>query len=274
MDLNTVKAVVRPRGREELAGLRPGDALLAGGTWLFSEPQPKVKRLIDLNDLNWAPMRADEAGLTLAATCTIATLYGFEPPPAWPAAQLIPECCRSFLASFKIWNMATVGGNICLSLPAGPMISLCAALDGICVIWMPDGSERRMSLLDFVRGPMDNALEPDEILRAVEIPAEALRRSAALRRASLTPLGRSGALIIGTRAREGAFALTVTAATRHPVRIDFDAIPGRAALMSAIDNAIPDTLYYDDIHGRPDWRRHMTRLLAEEVREELMEAAA
>ena len=35
----------------------------------------------------------------------------------------------SFLASLKIWNAATVGGNICMSLPAGPMISLTAALE-------------------------------------------------------------------------------------------------------------------------------------------------
>ncbi len=28
-------------------------------------------------------------------------------------------------------------------------------------------------------------------------------------------------------------------------------------------------LYYDDLHGSPDWRRHMTLRLAEEIRQEL-----
>ncbi|MCS0495265.1 FAD binding domain-containing protein [Ancylobacter sp. MQZ15Z-1] len=274
MDLNSVREVVRPHGRAELAGFRPGDAWLAGGTWLFSEPQPGVERLIDLADLGWPALEAGEQGLVIAATCTVATLYGFEPPPAWPAARLIPECCRAFLASFKIWNMATVGGNLCLSLPAGPMISLTAALDGVCVIWRPDGTERRLPVLDFVRGPLDPALGKGEVLRAIEIPTASLLRRAAFRRASLTPLGRSGVLLIGTQAREGAFSLTVTAATRRPVRLDFAALPDRAALADAIDNAIADGLYYDDVHGRPDWRRHMTHLLADEIREELMEAAA
>ena len=274
MDLNTVTAVLRPRARADLGGLEAGDAFLAGGTFLFSEPQPAVRRLIDLTDLDWAPLLAGEEGLTISATCTIAQLHAFEPPSGWSAAALIPECCRAFLASFKIWNMATVGGNICLGLPAGPMISLCAALDGTCLVWSPDGRERRMKVTDFVRGPRETALEAGEVLRAVELPVEALMRRTAFRRASLTPHGRSGVLLIGTLARDGAFALTVTASTRRPVRLDFPALPGRVELAARLDEAIPDALYYDDIHGRPDWRRHMTGLLAQEIRAELAEGAA
>lgn len=274
MDLNTVTAVLRPRARAELGGLEAGDAFLAGGTWLFSEPQPAVRRLVDLTDLDWAPLLAGEEGLTISATCTIARLHAFEPPAGWSAAALIPECCRAFLASFKIWNMATVGGNICLALPAGPMISLCAALDGTCLVWSPDGQERRVKVTDFVRGPQHNVLEPGEVLRAIEVPAQALMRRAAFRRASLTPHGRSGVLLIGTLAREGQFALTVTASTRRPVRLDFPALPERAALAERLAQAIPDALYYDDMHGRPDWRRHMTGLFAQEICAELAEGSA
>ena len=62
--------------------------------------------------------------------------------------------------------MATVGGNLCMSLPAGPMISLTAALDGVCTIWTPEGDERRIAVIDFVLAPLRNALEPGELLRA------------------------------------------------------------------------------------------------------------
>ncbi|MET0652018.1 MAG: FAD-binding molybdopterin dehydrogenase, partial [Hyphomicrobiaceae bacterium] len=34
---------------------------------------------------------------------------------------------------------------------------------------------------------------------------------------------------------------------------------------------IPFAQYYDDVHGLPDWRRHMTHELAEEIRRELAE---
>lgn len=274
MDLNTVTAVLQPRGRHELPPATRGDAVLGGGTWLFSEPQPAVRRLIDLAGLGWTPLQEEAGGLTIAATCTIAELDGFEPPADGLAAWLIPVCCRAFLASFKIWNMATVGGNICLGLPAGPMISLCAALDGECRIWSPGGNERRMKVTDFVRGPREVALAPGDVLRAVHLPAAALRRRAAFRRASLTPLGRSGVLLIGTRDANGMFLLTVTAATRRPVQLPFPRLPQPAELAARLATAIPDSLYYDDMHGRPDWRRHMTALLAQEIRDELQETRA
>ena len=139
---------------------------------------------------------------------------------------MIGQCCRSFLASFKIWNMATVGGNLCMALPAGPMISLCAALDGVCVIWTPDGGERRISIFDFVLGAAaQRACSPANCCAAIELPRAALTRRTAFRRASLTPLGRSGVLLIGALAADGAFLLTVTASTRRPVRLAFAGVP-------------------------------------------------
>ncbi len=36
---------------------RDGDAWLGGGTFLFSQPQPKVTRLLDLQAFGWTPVR-------------------------------------------------------------------------------------------------------------------------------------------------------------------------------------------------------------------------
>ncbi|RDJ26909.1 FAD-binding molybdopterin dehydrogenase [Bosea caraganae] len=271
MDLNTINAIARPRSRGELADFGRGDAWLAGGTWLFSEPQPHLTRLIDLSQAGWAPLLVSEAGLSIAATCTVATLDALKAPADWIAAPLIGLCCRSFLASFKIWNMATVGGNLCMALPAGPMISLCAALDGVCTIWMPEGGERRVPVADFVEGPLQPALRPGEVLRSIALPREALSRRFAFRRASLSQLGRSGVLLIGTLPATGDFVLTVTASTRRPVQLAFADMPGPNELAARLAEAIPDALYYDDVHGRPDWRRHMTFEFAEEIRRELAE---
>ena len=95
-------------------------------------------------------------------------------PPEWIASPLINQCCRAFLASFKIWKTATVGGNICMSLPAGPMISLTSALDGICTIWQADGGERKIAVADFVTGDQRNVLAPGDLLRQIDIPLAAL----------------------------------------------------------------------------------------------------
>src|SRR5436309_13911447 len=106
MDLNTVSEVARPVRREEIGAWREGDAWLAGGTWLFSEPQPGLRRLIDLEGLRWEPLTVSERGLAIAATCKIGQLDALAAPAEWRAAPLIRQCCRSLLASFKILNVA------------------------------------------------------------------------------------------------------------------------------------------------------------------------
>ncbi len=270
MDLNTITEVARPRQRTDLPAWRDGDAWLAGGTWLFSEPQTSVSRLIDIADLGWPALQISERGLYIAATCKIAELDGMTFPANWMAAPLFNQCCRSFLASFKIWNAATVGGNICMALPAGPMISLTAALGGVCTIWMRDGKERRITVLDFVLGPQRNALAPGELLRLIHLPLSALRQRTAFRQISLSPLGRSAALLIGTLSPDsGDFALTITASTPRPIHLTFPDLPSGALLRETIEQTIPQALYYSDIHGTPAWRQHITLHFAEEIRSEL-----
>ena len=51
MNLNTVTDVKRPASAEEIGPWRDGYSWLAGGTWLFSEPQVAVNTLIDLPSL-------------------------------------------------------------------------------------------------------------------------------------------------------------------------------------------------------------------------------
>jgi CO/xanthine dehydrogenase FAD-binding subunit len=214
-------------------------------------------------------------GLRIAATCRIADLYAFPGRPEWPASFLIDECCRAFLASFKIWNAATVGGNVVMSLPAGPMISLASSLEGRAQLRGRDGAEREVPIVDFVTGNHQNVLQPGELLEAIVLPASALRKRAAFRRVSMTHLGRSTALLIGTAASpDAAFTLTVTAATPRPVQLTFPAVPDAHALRQRLNEAIPDDGWFADVHGSPDYRKHMTHHFAEQIRAELANPAA
>jgi CO/xanthine dehydrogenase FAD-binding subunit len=270
MDLTTIADVVVPGSRADIPLLAAGDALLAGGTWVFSEPQLSLRRLVDLTALGWPALHADASGLTISATCRIAELFGWAPPLAWPAGSIIPDCCHCLLGSFKIWNAATVGGNICLALPAGPMTALTAALDGVATIWTADGGEREARIPDLVIGDNRNSLARGEIMRSVFLPAATLARQAAFRQMSLSPVGRSAALLIATAGPAGDLALTITAATPHPIRLDFAAMPSAAILREAIETTVTTPKkWFDDIHGAPDWRRHITLHLAEDLRREL-----
>ena len=273
MDLNTITAVAHPQTRAQLPVWTPGDAWLAGGTWLFSEPQVQLTRLIDLTDLKWPALTITENHLSLAATCTISQLDALACPTDWLAAPLISQCCRAFLASFKIWKTATVGGNLCMSLPAGPMISLTSALDGVCTIWKATGGEQKIPVVDFVTGNQRNRLNSGDLLRQIDIPIAALKRRSAFRQISLAPVGRSAALLIGSLDADGALTLTVTASTVRPIRLLFPKAPDASALRAALSEEITDDLYHTDIHGKPLWRKHMTLRLAEEIRGELLDTA-
>jgi CO/xanthine dehydrogenase FAD-binding subunit len=268
MDLNTIQAIAFPNDLEGSIDWREGDAWLAGGTWLFSEQQPYLRRLIDLQSLEWPALTVSEQGLEIAATCQIAELFALVPPAEWLAAPLIEQCCQSFLSSFKIWNTATVGGNICMSLPAGPMISLVAALEGLCLIRARDGSHRRIPIEAFVTGNHQNVLQPGELLRRIDLPAMALRKRSAFRRLSLTHLGRSAVLLAGTLSTEdGVFMLMISASTERPYRLKFDRVPDAQALRARLAQEIP--VFFDDVHGTPEYRQHLTYYFAEEIRREL-----
>lgn len=275
MNLNTVTEVKRPLSADDIVDWPAGYAWLAGGTWLFSTPQVETHTLVDLQSLRWPALQATADGLEIAATCTLAELAHYEAPPSWNAARLFKMCCESLLASFKIWNAATVGGNICMSLPAGSMISLTASLEGTYTLWPREGAPRTIAAVDFVTGNHANVLRPGELLRSIRLPARALAKRFAFRRASLTHLGRSAIIVIGTQSRGSAdLVLTITAATSRPFQLRFDRVPDRQALREAIFVAIPEADYFEDVHGSAVYKRHLTYYFAEQVRAELNGAEA
>jgi CO/xanthine dehydrogenase FAD-binding subunit len=270
MNLNTVTEVRRPKSTDEIPEWREGYAWLAGGTWLFSTPQIDTHTLIDLESLRWPPLQATSEGLDIAATCTIAELERFQAPQEWIAAPLLKLCCHALLMSFKIYNAATVGGNICMSLPAGAMISLMVSLEGRYTLWPRGGKPREVAALDFITGNHKNVLGPGELLRSIHLPASTLEKHFAFRRNSLTHLGRSAALLVGTRGETGDdFVLTITAATAKPVQLHFDRLPSTGALRREIDATIQDANWFDDVHGSAPYKRHLTYYYAEQIRAEL-----
>ena len=240
-------------------------------------PQPHLRGLVDLTAAGWTPITADDDGLTIAATATLVRLADLDPAqyPHWPALPLLAGCAEALVGSRKVWHVATVGGNICLALPAGPMTTLAVALDGVATIWGADGHERRERVVDLVLGTQRTTLAAGEVLRAIHLPAAALRGRTALRKASLAPLGRSAVLLAGRRdshvdGGDGAFTLAVTAALPRPAALRYASIPEAAELAADVE-ALAGTHggWYDDPHGTPAWRRAMTRHLAEEIRTEL-----
>jgi len=274
VDIETVTSFRSARHRDDLA-LAAGEVPIAGGTWLMSEPQPGTTGFVDLTTMGWPDLEVSDAGLRIGATCTIARLVAWsrevtsrsaDVPAAWRAVGLVPDAADALLASFKIWNTATVGGNICRGFAAAGMVALTAALDGVAEVWTPDGGERRIPVAELVTGNGETSLARGEILRAVDIPASALAARAGIRKIALAELGRSAAVVTGRVDDDGSSVFGITAATAAPTILRFPALPDAATLAEAVGSA---SGYYDDPLGQADWRRAVSIVLAEDIRSEL-----
>jgi hypothetical protein len=296
MDMTSVEEVLMSADPDQWL---PGDSWLAGGTVLLSYgtdiTRGRPRRLLDLTGARWqsvvwhAEGDPEDAGhgtppvtaLELAATCRVAEVYALPeaadlplPRDLLPGLDLFRPCCDSFVASYKIWNVSTVGGNVATALPAGPMTSLLAGLDAVAVLLGPGGARRELPVADLVLGETRTALRDGELIRCFRIPLAALRQPSAFRRISLTERGRSAALLTGRRTGPGRIRIVVTASTRRPLVIDVGGAEQPPATgegwRSAIDAAVADDGWHDDVHGAPRWRRAMTHRLGEEILAELL----
>jgi xanthine dehydrogenase FAD-binding subunit len=265
VDLNTVTTYRWARTRDDLT-LAEGERLMAGGTWMLSEPQTDVTGIVDLTTMGWPALEYRHDGLRIAATCTIAEVSRLPPREGWTAQPLFLQCASALLASWKIWNVATVGGNICRSFSAAAMVSLCVALDATAVVWTADGGEYRVLVEAMVTGNGTNTLRPGDVLRAVDIPPWALRSRTGFAKMALASLGRSGAVLTGRVDEDGRAVFTITAATLAPTVLRYPGLPDADDLRHDVEVA---SGYYTDPLGAADWRRAVSAVLLEEIRQEL-----
>ena len=274
MDLNTVTRITPARSRADLRLLGAGVVPLAGGSELFADPRVELTGLVDLLAFGWPALTVTaDGGLEIAATCTLAELAALPNRAGaggWAAHPLLYQCCTALFGSFKVWNVATVGGNLATALPAGPMVTLAVALGAELLIWRGDGTDQRIAATGFVTGNMTTVLEPTDVLRSIHVPADALASRTAFRKIALSPIGRSGAVLAGRRAPGGFFSLTVTGGTVRPVLLAYPEVPSAATLAADI-GAID--CWFTDAHGAADWRRAVSGVLGEEIRTELSEPA-
>lgn len=260
MDLPAIRAVIAPAERDSL----PASGLfVAGGTWVFSEPQLDRTVLVDLMALGWPPITVRSDGVDVAATATLEDLAAYEYPQPWPATRLFGEAARCLLASFKVLGAATIGGNLALAYPAGALIAAAVALEAEVLVWRADGTADIVAAAEFVRGSGSTVLGPGDLIRSLHFPAATLASPTALRKAAMADRGRSGALLIGRTAADGSPRLVVTAATHRPV------VLGSGTRWAAAGASIADDLFVDDVHGAADWRRAVVGVLAAEIADEL-----
>jgi CO/xanthine dehydrogenase FAD-binding subunit len=232
---------------------------------LFSEPQVGTTGLVDLMDLGWSDWETHDQGLTIGATCTLLDLVDQAERSGLPGLAVVRPCVEALVMSGKVARRATVGGNVCLALPAGAVTSLLSGLGAVALVQGGSG-ERRVPVASLVTGDRRTSLEHGELVRSFEVPPASLASTTAFRRAALTRMGRSGAVVVGRREPDGQVHLSVTASTDRPHVLALGREPAPADVAAGVET-IRD--WFDDPHGAPDWRAAQTLRCALEVVEEL-----
>lgn len=136
--------------RKQWAGLLPN----------FDKP---VIFISDLDELK--QIRSEDESLYIGAACIFASLID---------SPMIPDFYKEVfmqIASPAVRNMATIGGNICNSSPAGDSLPLLYALDAALII---ENSCRKIEkpIADFITGPGRNTLTSSELVTAIKLPIQ------------------------------------------------------------------------------------------------------
>jgi carbon-monoxide dehydrogenase medium subunit len=167
-------AYARPDSLGEALGLLAahgqGARVLAGGQSLLASLNMRLSSpelLVDITGLReLCGVRVDGGALRIGALtrhCEIER--SAEVARHVPLlAQAVPH-----VAHVAIRNAGTLGGSIALADPAAEYPACALALEATLLIAGPRG-ERRVAARDFFRGLYSTALEPQELLLAVEFP--------------------------------------------------------------------------------------------------------
>jgi carbon-monoxide dehydrogenase medium subunit len=83
----------------------------------------------------------------------------------------------SLIASVHVRSLGTLGGNLCHNLPGADSPPALIALDAKVSLASRRGT-RELAVAELFRGFMETAIEPDEILTEIRIPAVSLSRRA------------------------------------------------------------------------------------------------
>jgi xanthine dehydrogenase small subunit len=274
--------VVRPRDLAHAlnllhASLR-GERLvpLAGGTDLLvllnSGVEPG-RRFLDLWGLRaLRGVRARRDGLEIGALTTFSDLLAdarvVRRYPALAAAA-------GQVGAWQIQNRGTLGGNIANASPAGDSLPVLMALEAVVRARSVRG-EREVPFSRLFLGYRDLALEPDELIAAVRLPAPPPRarqffRKVGTRRAqSISKVALAGLLRVGRDGRVDVARValgSVAPVTLRACRVEHILLGGRpgARLLAAARTALLDDIApIDDIRSDREYRRRVAANLLEQ----------
>jgi aerobic carbon-monoxide dehydrogenase medium subunit len=145
--------------------------IVAGGHSLLPMMKLRIANpeyLVDINDL------APELGYVITDP-TLVRIGAMARHREILESDTLAAVCPIFrdaervIADPVVRNRGTLGGSLCQADPAEDLTTVCEVLDAVCLVRGPSG-EREIAIDDFLIGPYETAVAPNEILIEVRIP--------------------------------------------------------------------------------------------------------
>jgi CO/xanthine dehydrogenase FAD-binding subunit len=269
-------AYLRPRTVDEaLHALSqdPEDSkVLAGGQSLVPVLNFRLaapERLIDINQVaELSYLRRNDGVLHIGAMTRHATLEkSFLIAGGWP---LLREAVR-WVAHPAIRNRGTIGGSVAHADPAAELPVALSALDAVVVVRSIRGT-RSIPCREFFLSTMTTALEPDELLMEIQVPALPASHGYAFeehsrRNGDFALAGAAVVLTLDGERRCSGVAISLLGAAPTPLRAmrAEEFIGGERLDSVAIDDtarlAAEDSAPSGDIHGSAAYRQSLIEVV-------------
>lgn len=270
MDLPNIETYLNPDNLQNITNWGEGWAWLAGGTWLFSEPQPQLKTLVDIQPWDWSEIELTEDNLIIGATCPLIKLLEYPWLDEFTAAAGLKSAVNALAASFKVINLATVGGNICLALSVGTLAPVMVALGASYEIWNLQGDARQVAAKDFQIGLKTTMLKPGEIFRRVLIPLSNLKGQIDYQRFSIAATDPALAIVV-TASNDQQVRCVIAASVAAPRLLEFENLDTAEKQYIAY---LENENFLTDAKASATYRQELTKVLIKRSLSALVELTA
>ena len=185
----------------------------------------------------------------------------------WPALVAMERT----IANVRVRAVGTLGGNLAFADPHSDPATFLLAAEGEVILGRSD-ERRRLPIADFVLGPYTTALEPGELIVAIDVPVPAADAGMAHLRfafherpaVTVSTLVRvSGGRITEARVAVGSVGVRPVRAPRsESLLIGADsAVPDPAVLAAAGERAADTSDPVTDVNGSADYKHHLVGIL-------------
>lgn len=265
----------------DLLGQNEGAKLLAGGHSLLPLMKLRLLEPTALIDIGRIP---ELSGVQLAGELTIGAMTTYrqllDSAGLGDRFAVLTEAAAA-VGDIQVRNRGTIGGAVAHADPASDLPAVMLALDATLHVVGPNG-ERSIPAGDFFVDVLTTALEPDEVLTRVTIPALPERSGSAYAKFAHPA---SGYAIVGVAAvvtldgagNIGTARVAVTGAGPKAVRLTNveGALKGKSIgdIAAACENAAQGMELSGDIHASEEYRAHLVGVFAKRALEKAAERA-